>query len=76
MHVTARKVTMETVTLKRVEEQLRQLPPEKLILVAEFINTLATTNDEDDLRDILLAAETSLRKDWDGPEEDAAWAHL
>jgi len=67
---------METITLERVEEQLRQLPPEKLVLVAEFINSLTKLSGEDDLRDLLLAAETSLRKDWDSPEEDAAWAHL
>jgi hypothetical protein len=67
---------MESVTLDRVEEQLRRLPPEKLALVAEFISTLTTVEDRDDLHDLLLAAETSLRKDWDSPEEDAAWAHL
>ena len=67
---------MESVTLDRLEEQLRRLPPEKLILVSEFISTLANVDDHDDLRALLLAAETSLRKDWDSPEEDAAWAHL
>lgn len=67
---------MDSITLDRVEEQLRRLPPEKLVLVAEFINTLANVDDRDDLHDLLLAAETSLRKDWDSPEEDAAWAHL
>jgi hypothetical protein len=67
---------MESVTLDRVEEQLRRLPPEKLVLVAEFITTLANAADRDDLHDLLLAAESSLLKDWDSPEEDAAWAHL
>lgn len=76
MRTTTTKATMETITLERVEEQLRQLPPEKLVLVAEFINSLTKLSGEDDLRDLLLAAETSLRKDWDSPEEDAAWAHL
>jgi hypothetical protein len=67
---------MESVTLDRVEEQLRRLSPDKLVLVSEFISTLASVDDRDDLHDLLLAAETSLRKDWDSPEEDAAWAHL
>lgn len=67
---------MASVTLERVEAQLRQLPPEKLILVAEFIHTLAGEDDPAELRDLLLAAETGLRKDWDSPEEDVAWERL
>jgi hypothetical protein len=74
--VAPEEVTMASVTLERVAEQLRQLPPEKLILVAEFIHTLAREDDPAELRDLLLAAETSLRKDWDSPEEDVAWERL
>jgi len=35
-----------------------------------------TLEAEADLRDLLLMAETSLRVEWETPEEDAAWAHL
>ena len=69
---------MSSVTLEQVEEQLRQLAPEQLAAVSRFIASMIyLKNDMDeDHRDLLLAAETSLRKDWDTPEEDAAWRHL
>ncbi len=68
---------METITIDQIEEQLRRLPPEKLPLVAEFIAALtADMPDDSDARHLLLAAETSLRKDWDTPEEDEAWRDL
>lgn len=73
---TGEKTPMESTTLELIEEQLRRLPPEKLPLVSEFLTALESTDDRDDLRDLLLAAETSLREDWESPEEDAAWAHL
>jgi hypothetical protein len=66
---------MNSVTLAQIEEQLRQLPPDKLPLVAQFLAAL-TADTPDAPRDLLLAAETSLRKDWDTPEEDEAWRDL
>jgi hypothetical protein len=44
--------------------------------VAEFIATLTAQTTDDDARQLLLAAETILRKDWDTPEEDDAWRDL
>ena len=69
---------MSSITLEQVEEQLRHLTPTQLAIVSRFILTLVYLESEidGDHRDILHAAETSLAKDWDTPEEDAAWAHL
>ena len=74
---------MASVTITDIDERLRQLPPEKLIVVYDFVSYLL----ERDLADLLtdantdslatmLASEAVLRRDWDRPEEDAAWAHL
>jgi hypothetical protein len=66
---------MEPATLSSLEEQLRALPPNKLALVARFVASLAGLPDDEGLL-LLIAAESSLRKDWDRPEEDEAWDHL
>jgi len=66
---------METVTLEQIEEQLRRLPPEKLAVVLDFVSYLSQ-QEHTDARYALLASESALRKDWDRPEEDAAWSNL
>ncbi len=66
---------MESATIAYIEEQLRQLPPEKLAVVLDFVSYLAEREQSAELLETMLAAESSLRKDWDRPEEDAAWAH-
>jgi hypothetical protein len=74
---------MSSVTIAEIHERLRHLPPDKLIVVYDFVSYLL----ERDLADLLLDADTDaqaamlaseavLRRDWDRPEEDAAWAHL
>jgi len=74
---------MPSVTIADIDERLRRLPPDKLIVVYDFVSYLL----ERDLVDLLpdadtraraamLASEAVLRRDWDRPEEDAAWAHL
>ena len=35
-----------------------------------------TPADEDDARATMFASEAVLKRDWEQPEEDAAWAHL
>jgi hypothetical protein len=49
--------------------------PEQLALLAQIIRSFSTGNGWD-VWETLLAAESSLHKDWDTPEEDAAWADL
>ena len=67
---------MEPVTISEIEEQLRHLPPEKLAVVLDFVSYLTERQQGAEVLETMLAAETALRKDWDRPEEDAAWAHL
>lgn len=65
---------METVTIEQIEERLRRLSPEKLAVVLDFLSYLTDRDVQSELTDALLAAESSLRKDWERPEEDEAWA--
>ena len=68
---------MQLTTIAQIEEHLRRLPQDKLSVVLDFVSYLAERqymNDEH--LPEMLAAETALRKDWDRPEEDAAWASL
>lgn len=74
---------MTAVTLREIDERLRQLPPEKLAVVYDFISFLIERDAADLLaqgepavRESALLSEPVLRRDWDRPEEDAAWAHL
>lgn len=74
---------MTAVTITEIDERLRHLPPEKLIVVYDFVSYLLErdlvellTDADTDARAMMLASEAILRRDWDRPEEDAAWAHL
>lgn len=67
---------MEPVTIEQIEERLRRLPPEKLAVVLDFVSYLSAREEENLALPAMLAAESGLRKDWERPEEDAAWADL
>lgn len=77
---------MQPVTVPQIEERLQQLPPEKLAVVYDFVSYLAQQEAEQhaapdsaptsDVRRTMLASEAVLRRDWDTPEEDEAWADL
>ena len=67
---------MASTTLAALEDQLRRLAPEQLALVARFVATLTRRQDDAERAHLLLAAESALRKDWDRPGEDEAWANL
>ena len=76
---------METVTISQIAASLRKLPMEKLSEVYDFVMFLSeranlppSIHEEGELYaiDTMLASEDVLRRDWDSPEEDAAWAHL
>jgi hypothetical protein len=74
---------MAAVTIPEIDERLRHLPPEKLIVVYDFVSYLlerdladVLTDAATDSRATMFASEAVLRRDWDRPEEDAAWAHL
>lgn len=65
----------DSTTLDEIEEQLHKMEPEQLALLAQIIRALSTHGGWE-AWETLLAAESSLRKDWESPEEDAAWADL
>jgi len=74
---------MPAVTIAEIDERLRHLPPDKLVVVYDFVSYLLERDLADllmdadsDARATMLASEAVLRRDWDRPEEDAAWAHL
>jgi hypothetical protein len=74
---------MQTVTISKITESLRTLPAEKLAVVYDFVSYLTEreskrTLDETGLKtvDLMFASESVLGRDWNRPEEDAAWANL
>ncbi len=76
---------METITISRINESLRKLSPDKLVEVYDFIVFLSTREPSNVILreagtsyalDTMLASENVLARDWDTPEEDAAWADL
>ena len=71
------------VTFQEIDKRLRMLPPEKLPVVYDFISYLLERDLADlgdttlsDARTTMLASEAVLKRDWERPEEDKAWAHL
>ena len=64
------------VDITEITERLRELPEEKLAIVYEFVNRLAEGGKASEGFETMLASESVLRRDWDRPEEDAAWADL
>jgi hypothetical protein len=71
------------VTISQIEDRLRRLPQEKLGVVYDFISCLLDRAETELLcktgsesLQTMLASEQVLRRDWDRPEEDAAWADL
>ena len=74
---------MQPVAIAQIDELLQVLSSEKLQLVYDFVSYLvvreqARTGLSNDSRasQTMLASEAALQRDWDRPEEDAAWAHL
>ena len=74
---------MQTIGIPQIAERLRELPADKLAVVYDFVSFLAERGKErawpDELSEAfqtMLASEAVLRRDWDRPEEDIAWANL
>jgi len=67
---------MSIVTISQIEERLRQLPPDKLAVVFEFVSYLAERQLASESFQTMLASEAVLSRDWSTPEEEAVWAHL
>ncbi len=67
---------MERTTITQIEERLKQLPPEKLAVVLDFVSSLAARGSAPEAFQTMLASESVLSRDWSKPEEEAAWADL
>ena len=71
------EMTMENhLLLERVESQLRALPPEKLAVVAEFVDFVSTRNPRSEADFAMRLSEDAFGRLWNTPEEDEAWADL
>jgi hypothetical protein len=67
---------MEAISIEQIEERLRQLPPDKLAVVLDFVLFLAERQVSSEAFQTMIASEPVLRRDWEKPEEEKAWAHL
>jgi hypothetical protein len=63
-------------TIQDIQERLRELSSEQLSSVFDFVSYLAERRVSGDSLQTLIASERVLARDWDRPEEDAAWADL
>jgi hypothetical protein len=66
----------ERETIEQIEEQLHLLPAEKLAAVLDFVSRLREQKPMSEALQAMLASEYVMRREWDTPEEDAAWAYL
>lgn len=62
-------------TRELIEKELDDLPESLQRKVYDFARSLKT-NSESEAFNGLLASEAALARDWNSPEEDAAWANL
>ncbi len=75
----------QTITIPQITDRLQRLPPDKLMVVYDFVSYLAerqpgkalwTWEATSESFQTMLASEPVLRRDWERPEEETAWAHL
>jgi hypothetical protein len=62
-------------TRELIEQELETLPEALQREVYDFVRFLRTKSDGEAFNG-LLASQSVLARDWDTPEEDAAWANL
>jgi hypothetical protein len=73
---------MRTVAIPQITERLQKLPADKLAVVYDFVSYLVereirqAQEKSSEAFQTMLASEAVLRRDWDRPEEDKAWANL
>ncbi len=74
---------MHATTIAQITDSLRTLPAEKLAVIYDFVSYISEREIKAVLQEqatksfeFMLATEAVLRRDWDRPEEDAAWANL
>jgi len=62
-------------SLAEIKQLATQLPPEELTALTAFLVRL-TQNSEGEAFNGALLSESVLRREWNSPEEDAAWENL
>jgi hypothetical protein len=62
-------------TRELIERELANLPEPLQREVYDFVRFLRCKSDDESFNGLLLS-ESALAKDWNTPEEDAAWASL
>jgi len=62
-------------TQELIEKEVASLPENLQREVYDFARFLHEKSEDGSFNGLLLS-ESALRKDWDTPEEDAAWANL
>ena len=62
-------------TQELIEKEVAGLPESLQRRVYDFIRSLRTQKENETFNGLLLS-ESALAKDWETPEEDAAWASL
>lgn len=67
---------MHPVTISQIVEQLNHLSAEQLASVFELVSQMAAQDEEAGSLHTMIASEALLGRDWDRPEEDAAWQNL
>jgi hypothetical protein len=67
---------MSPATVSQIDDRLRQLPPDKLSLVLDFVSYLVDRQLTSESFQTMLASESVLKREWDQPMEDDAWADL
>ncbi len=70
---------MQTITVEEIDSKLKTLSEDKLAAVYHFVSYLADQDfDMSDIstKDLMLAYEPIIARDWDTPDEDEAWADL
>jgi hypothetical protein len=63
-------------TRELIEKELANLPELLQREVYDFVRFLRLKSESDEEFDGLLLSQSALSKDWNSPEEDAAWANL
>jgi hypothetical protein len=63
------------VSLAEIKELAIQLPPEQLSALTSFLVGLTQSSEGDAFNGAVLS-ESVLSREWNSPEEDAAWENL
>ncbi|MEM2057204.1 MAG: DUF2281 domain-containing protein [Thermoproteota archaeon] len=72
-----------TVTIPQIIERFQKLSADKLAVVYDFVSYLSrretgqmVVKTASEAFQTMLASESVLKRDWERPEEDLAWANL